>query len=194
MNNRHWYTQLTFCLLLFVAVPSICSAQLSSASYQVDVYGVGEETAGTATSSQYLIEGAIGPSFQRNPALSDGANETDDPGSRSVRTARDVPGETSPRNPTMPNQESPTQITPESVGNQGLESYQTPEEVPVPSEVTPVPGDSQGDVPTHESIPKESSPEIHNECIGTLACYWRVLLGGLVLLGILILFSRRKFI
>jgi cobalamin biosynthesis Mg chelatase CobN len=52
---------------MVLVIPAVCRAQLSSTNYQVEVFGVGEEGGGTATSSQYRVNGVIGTTLERTP-------------------------------------------------------------------------------------------------------------------------------
>ncbi len=194
MNRRHRYIQLCLCLCVLVAVPSLCTAQLSSTNYQVDVYGVGDENAGTATSSQYQIDGAIGSSFERNSSVSNSAGETDTT-SGSVRTARDVSNETNPSNPDTTNQESSTQTAPGPARDQGLDIDPGTEGVSGSSEVS---GKSSGHSPESTQIDEgaahETAQAARGRCIGLFECYWWVVVGGPIALGIFYVYSRRKMV
>jgi hypothetical protein len=70
MNSFSWFRRSSYGALLALLIPFVCTAQLSSTNYQVEVFGVGEEGGGTATSSQYRVDGSVGSALEYSPASS----------------------------------------------------------------------------------------------------------------------------
>ncbi len=190
MNYRNWHKKISFLLVAVVAFPGLCSAQLSSTNYQVDVYGVGEENAGAATSSQYQIDGATGSSFEDGTSVSNTAGESDAV-SGSARTAQDTTSNTDPNSPDATIPEPSTQIVPESDRNQESGIDRGVGGVPKSSDVHESSDTSLGDKISDKNITNETPQETTDRCAGSLACYWWVFIGGLVAVGIFYLHSRR---
>lgn len=68
MSNSYRLRWFRYGALALLLVPVVCSAQLSSTNYQVEVFGVGEERGGTATSTQYRVDGVVGSALEYDPA------------------------------------------------------------------------------------------------------------------------------
>jgi hypothetical protein len=121
MNSRFLVRYFSCGALVALAVPVMCLAQLSSTNYQVEVFGVGEEGGGVATSSQYQVKGVVGSTFQRPPVppAADGAS---DENNTSGRQSRNGEGFQAAPSTISPEVISPERVMAEPDDGQGLAS------------------------------------------------------------------------
>ncbi len=190
MNNAYWLRSFCCAACVTLLVPAICSAQLSSTNYQVEVFGVGEERGGTAASTQYRVDGVVGSPLEYSPASVTPAVADEDLAGGGRRIGADPEG--------VGDMSSVTEATAPPLPV-GLESL--PDAAPVPAqplEVSELPlPDGSGPNGVSDPEPDSSAPVQEttagtpDTCTGLVDCYgWPLALMTVMFVALFFYFRR----